>query len=463
MKIASPLVLGVATGVAVAVVYSRAAAPIDVLPPLIAIGACFLIYTADNFFAQRRMRHLLREPSEPENSDDHNHELPKAAEPFRSKLNGDSHSAMSMPPAAPVRIFYEKDRIVGTGTAWPRSALTIAVDEASDDEQVIPFKATDLISYIAAHLQAQGSVGQQTDGYAYSQVFLQDKWQPLRIPRPPANGTAPGESRQYAEFQSFTHGLPDLDVREVIAVPAPAIKVVPIWWLFLRYVTPRLLGRRRRDQAQLSDQEYSTLVKKAPTASPERHYVRASSMTWDGQIITSIYVSAVLQAHYLRVLIRPYVLAPVGPELRQAKDLAQRHIVVQAGGAVKCTIRQSAVVIERLHRLGHRDSNKSASPARPKLASTREHYAQYFTDNMHHTEDADRMIQVMELKVFRVTRQYLIAHNVDLEDYDRQVQVFINSTVIGDIKNNSGNIAVGDNNKQKQGPSSGSNEGQDSK
>jgi hypothetical protein len=69
------------------------------------------------------------------------------------------------------------------------------------------------------------------------------------------------------------------------------------------------------------------------------------------------------------------------------------------------------------------------------------------------------MIDVMALKIFSVTREYLKDHNVDLEDYDKQVQVFINSTVIGGDIKNSGNLAIGEKNKQQQGSSGGSNKG----
>ena len=462
VRLSSPLVLGAATGVALALTYGRDPGLIRLLPPLIAIGACFLVYTADNLWARQRVRHLLRERTGPaeDNPGHKEQERTAAPEPFRSRFNSQSRNVMPMLTAEPVRVFYEKERIVGTGTPWPRSALTVAVDKpAQGKTSIVPFHAVDLISYIAAHLRAQGAVSQGTNGFAYGKVFLDGEWHPLGMPPPLPNGRAPYGGPELGGLESFTHGLPDLDVREVIAVPVPRAKLVPVWWFFIRYVTPQLLGRHPADQTKLADQDYKKMAERPPTASPERHYVRASTTTWDGQLIASIYVSAVLQAHYLRVLIRPYVLAPIGPELRHAGHLAQLNIAVQLVGAIHGTIRQGMLMIGWLHRLGSSPDNRRISNTpRPKLDSTREHYALAYTDNLHHTEDADRMIQVMELKAFQVTREYLRNHDVDLEDYDKQVEVYVNSTVFRGNIENSGNLAVGNMNQQQQG-SGGSNEG----
>ena len=54
---------------------------------------------------------------------------------------------------------------------------------------------------------------------------------------------------------------------------------------------------------------------------PERHYLRASAASWDGQLVASVYVSAALQGHCLRVVVRPYVLAPIVSDLRAADEL----------------------------------------------------------------------------------------------------------------------------------------------
>jgi hypothetical protein len=473
VRISSPLVLGATTGVAIALIYSQAAGTIRLLPPLIAIGACFLIYTADNLWARQRVRRLLREPARAP-ADIAGHEEQEGSgvpEPFRpsfndksqSKFHSKSQTSVSMPTLKPIKVFYEKDRIVGTGTPLATWALTVAVDKpAPGKPAIIPFRAPDLISYILAHLRAQGAVEQGTSAFAYRKVFWDDKWHPLDMPQPSANGRASGDGQHFSDFESFTHGLPDLDVREVIAVPVPRVKLVPAWWFLVRYVIPQLLGRRAADQTQLSDLEYRSFVQRPPTAHPERHYVRASATTWDGQVVISIYTSVVLQGHYLRVLARPYVLAPVVPELKHAGELALKNIAVQAGGAIYGTMRQVLLMAEWLNRKGRsrKDSEgvKGSNPASTKLSSTRESYALSYTDNLHHAEDADRMIEVMELKVIKVTREYLRDHNIDLEDYDRQVQVYINSTVVGDIKNVSGNVAIGSMIKQ-QGSPGGSGEG----
>jgi hypothetical protein len=105
-------------------------------------------------------------------------------------------------------------------------------------------------------------------------------------------------------------------------------------------------------------------------------------IAWDGQVVISVYVSAVLQAHYLRVLVRPYELAPAGPELKHAEDLAQNSLVVQMGGALRSTFRQAKLTAAWLHEKGRRrnddwqsDDRKRRKRTAPKLSSAREGYA----------------------------------------------------------------------------------------
>jgi hypothetical protein len=67
-----------------------------------------------------------------------------------------------------------------------------------------------------------------------------------------------------------------------------------------------------------------------------------------------------------------------------------------------------------------------------------EHYSEDYTDHIYHTEDADRVIRIMEMKAVRVTTKYLRLHNIDSEEQEKQVLNFVQNTVIG-----SGNITSG--------------------
>jgi hypothetical protein len=73
------------------------------------------------------------------------------------------------------------------------------------------------------------------------------------------------------------------------------------------------------------------------------------------------------------------------------------------------------------------------------LLSIRELYAQPITDNVHQAEDADRILRVIELKVIRVTMDYLRERNIDIEEYESSITMFVQSNTIVGV----GNIITG--------------------
>ena len=73
------------------------------------------------------------------------------------------------------------------------------------------------------------------------------------------------------------------------------------------------------------------------------------------------------------------------------------------------------------------------------VRSTRESYARPYVNNIHQQEDSERAIRVIEQKVVSCTMEYLRKHNIDIEDYERQIQNVVQSyTIMGD-----GNIMSG--------------------
>jgi hypothetical protein len=182
------------------------------------------------------------------------------------------------------------------------------------------------------------------------------------------------------------------------------------------------------------------LADRSPSEHPERHYLRASTSSWDGQLVASVYVNTSLQGHYLRVIMRPFVLAPLVFDLKAADDLASWNPLILLFLAVSVTVRGFLNVIGKLGR-GHAGTGKSDEdrPVRSGLRSTRESYARPYVNNIHQQEDSDRAIRVIQQKVFSGTMEYLRKHNIDIEDYERQIQNIVQSyTIMGD-----GNITSG--------------------
>jgi hypothetical protein len=313
----------------------------------------------------------------------------------------------------PAKIYYGKNGIVGAGTPGHPVRLTVPLDKAHDAEKEIEkFTASDLLEDISHHLLSQSAGDTQVHGYAY---------------RPLSADDAAGNS---SDPRHFTYGLPNLEVNTVAASPLPEpgrIPGVPVSLFRLNYrdVPPR--------------DEMVNLANRSPSEHPERHYVRARTSSWDGQLVATVFVSAALQGHYLRMTIRPYVLAPVVYELSAADELARWNPFILTFVAVSVTARQFLNAAGRFRGPAAEQGKSSRAKPMSGMRSTRENYARPYVNNIHQYEDSERAISIIEEKVFRATMDYLRKHNLDIDDYERQVQnIFYNNTV-----NGTGNITAG--------------------
>jgi len=336
----------------------------------------------------------------------------------------------------PVRVYYAADEIVGAGTMLRPLALTVPLDkrqEASLD--IDTFSVSELMTELSSHLLSQGVGDAGVHGRAY---------QPLS---PNGAGHGPREPGH------FTYGLPHLDVTEVVATPAPDKDR----WLGTPFTV------RRFDYRSPSDRDMPALANRSPAVNPERHYVRVMTTGWDGQLTATVFVNATLQGHFLRVIMRPYVLAPVVNELGAADELTKWNPFFLACVAVSVTARQFRAAAAKFKRSDSKPDKKSgARRRRADLYSTREYYARPpYAGNMHQSEDSDRAILVIEEKIFKVTMDFLKRHNVDVTEYEKQVHniIYNNNTMLGDGVFNTGsnnqiNNSKGNGNNQSNSTSS---------
>ncbi|MCW2910485.1 MAG: hypothetical protein JWL68_5274 [Actinomycetia bacterium] len=420
VRLLSPVVLAVALGVALALVSDDARARASFAVPLICLGAVFLIYMADILWSVWQVRKLWPEPSLPQSAPSAAASLavwPRdAGETPASGVESDGQgaSAGEFSVAPPRQVYYDKDGIVGAGTPFTPLPLTVPLDTRKDKAQGIEvFTAATLLAYVGQHIFTQGVGDGQVHGYAHGPLSAKDgRPDPLR----PTH---------------FTYGLPYLDVGMVITVPVPrsrAIALLPVRTLRLHYP----------DLPPAHD-VVAEVAGRSPSVHPERHYLRASASSWDGQLVASVYVSAALQGHCLRVVVRPYVLAPIVSDLKVADELRERRLAVQVAVAAGLTLRQFVTAARKVRELADRSGKPPRSrPVKRGLVSIRELYAQPIADNMHQADDADRILRVMELKIVRVTMDYLRSCNIDIEDYETQVTNYVQSnTIVG-----SGNIVT---------------------
>lgn len=411
VRLSSPLVLAVALGVTLALVSDSARERASFKIPLICAAACFLVYMADILWSVWRVRKLWSAPS-----------------PWRPGAPADTDLAIRPWPAAetaglvgqggsaqvrPRQLYYDKDGIVGAGTPFTPLPLTVPLDKRKDKaEDIEEFTAPMLLAHLARHVFTQGAGDGQVHGYAHG----------------PLSGT---DSRPDPMRPThFTYGLPYLDVGMIVAVPVPRPRMLP-------FLPIRVLRLHHPDHPPVHD--VVKVTGRSPSVHPERHYLRASAASWDGQLVASVYVSAALQGHCLRVVVRPYVLAPIVSDLKAADELRERRLVTQVAVAGGLTLRQVVMAARKVRGLTVRSGRpRRARAVKRGLMSIRELYAQPIADNMHQADDADRILHVMELKIVRVTMDYLRSRNIDIEEYETQVTNFVQSnTIVG-----SGNIVT---------------------
>jgi hypothetical protein len=322
---------------------------------------------------------------------------------------GSSGGARALPAVGgPVRVYYAQNKIVGAGTSLRPLALTAPLDKPLDDSHDIgTFSVPELMAELSGHLLSQGAGDAEVDGWAY---------RPLS---PNGAGLSPHEPGH------FTYGLPHLDVTEVVATPAPETDR----WLGTPVTVTRLDYR-----SPLND-DMPGLADRSPSGHRERHYLRVMTTSWDGQLTATVFVNATLQGHFLRLIMRPYVLAPVVKELDVADELTKWNPFFLACDAVLVTARQFRAVATRFKRSDSKPDKKSgARSRRSHLYSIRENYARRYISNMQQAEDSDRAIEVIEEKIFRVTVDFLKRHNVDVTEFEKQMQsVIYNNTVNGNI------------------------------
>lgn len=376
--------------------------------PLICLGACFLIYYADNLWSLRQIRHLLQQESSPE-AEPTDKAVAIPFEKYTALADSDTTSSSNGQENtngknSAMRVYYDKNGIIGAGTSFSSFPLTIPIDKPRDPAVGITNVTEEqLLQYIAGHVKSQGVGDEQDYGYA-------------RMPgSTDGNGTRP--------TVHFTYGLPHLNVDRVVAAPLPAAKKTPL----------RRVGVLYLETGSLPVRDDS------PSVHPERKYVRAVTISWDGQLVVSVYVSASLQAHYLRMVIRPYVIGPIVTELKSADELAKRNRVFCACATAGITARQFAACALRIRALTTKErKRRNDNDLRPPARSTRERYAQIFVENMHQTDDADRIIRVLELKIAKATIDYLVEHNVETGEYEAKIIYNIENHVIGGGTINSG-------------------------
>lgn len=352
--------------------------------------------------------------------------------------------------AAVVALAYAADRLVA------RSALGALAREgvSSDDLPWATAKAKRRMSDIRKD-QSQLALP-----YDASEQFVgagRDVWGPARISIPLKPKDAEESVRPFGEAEllrrvgtalnelgrgarEITDPLPGFSMERILGLPAA-----------------RWLQRTRETKVELPD--LSGLGRRSPSGVPDRLYLRAQCISWDGQIVVSVFVHAALEAGELRLTIRPHVMTPLYNELRvtaaPARTRGARLLRWLAAQSLLDTAVGPLAVWRLVARLGEKAEGRGEEE---DPVSLRDRYSNEEVTDMHQSDDAKRHVVLMQSCVFRTVAEYLDEQGIDLAAYERQVATVTNNILVyGDnnapIQNvaGSGISGVGQDNKNLGG------------
>jgi hypothetical protein len=357
---------------------------------ILALIGCWLVYLADRYTAQQRSNALLSGglPSTP--SDPQSPALPYVREAGRGG---------------------PRDRFLGAGlNAWQEAVIGIDVEPApksqDDDEPATAFvprptagsKNEDVA---AAVLAALSQHGKRTSARQPMKHFRDTDLHAYIIKR--LSDPAPTHDRLH---------------------PKLLIDVIGI------------AGISRDRWARLDDDAWRGLaslaandkVSSLPGTDTARRYVWARITDWNGELVASVLVHFAYAGGFLRVTVRPHIMAPLNPAVDGLSSTAPLTFRWLSRAAVNA-VGDIAVGINRLLR------RRAPRPvpelgADPGPVSLREVYSLRRTEDMHMNDDARYYVQMMQRRVFDSTEIFLRDHNVDIAAYTQQATAIYNFGVM---------------------------------
>ncbi|WP_245699680.1 hypothetical protein [Streptomyces roseifaciens] len=350
--------------------------------------------------------------------------------------------------AVVVALVYAADRLVA------RAALgALAREGVSSDG--LPWAAAKARHRMTEIGKAQSQLALPYDALERFVGAGRDVWGPARISIPLQPKDAEESVRPFGEAEllrcvgialkelgrgarEITDPLPGFSMERILGLPAA-----------------RWLQRTRETNVELSD--LIGLGRRSPSGVPDRLYLRAQCISWDGQIVVSVFVHAALEAGELRLTIRPHVITPLYNELRvadlPARTRGARLLRWLAAQSLLDTLMGPLAVWRLVARLGEKAEGRVEEEA---PVSLRDRYSTEEVTDMHQGDDAKRHVVLMQSCVFRTVAEYLDEQGIDLTAYERQVAAVTNNILVyGDnnapIQNvaGSGISGVGQDNKNQ--------------
>ncbi|MEV0493035.1 hypothetical protein [Streptomyces atratus] len=325
---------------------------------------------------------------------------------------------------AGMAVVYAGDRLVA------RSALSV-LSRRQVSRDTLPWatpKATRRMS----------ALGEEQEGrrlpYDASQHFIgagRDHWGAAHInislkPKDPEEPVKPfGEAELLRRVGAALDEL-GRGVRE-ITDPLPGFSMERVLGL------PSHLWLQRTREANGEAPDLTGRGRKSPSSEPTRLYLRAQCITWDGQVVVSVFVHAALEAGELRLTVRPHVMTPLYNELRMtATPVGKRGVRLLRWVTARALLDAAVgpLALWRLiARIGLGESIENRAEEEDPV-SLRDRYSTEEVTDMHQSDDAKRHVVLMETCVFRTVAAYLRDLGIDTTAYDQQVAAVTNNIQI---------------------------------
>ncbi|MFD4947057.1 hypothetical protein ACFVYE_41415 [Streptomyces sp. NPDC058239] len=207
--------------------------------------------------------------------------------------------------------------------------------------------------------------------------------------------------------------------------------------------------------------EMCTEAREAPTGHFSRRYLAAQVVSWDGQIVVTVFAHAALEGNTLHFVTRPHVLAPLlasadvtpakGWEL--ARKLAETPLHA-CGDTIELAVRLYNVIGRGLGLLSAVITADAIVPQKDDglPVSLREHCGRVTTEDMHQTEDVQRYVSILQSRMFSTVSAFLSDHGLAIGEFQRQAIAITQNFISGDNNQvNTGNLG-GSMNQQGNAP-----------
>jgi hypothetical protein len=193
-------------------------------------------------------------------------------------------------------------------------------------------------------------------------------------------------------------------------------------------------------------------ARQPPTGHPSRRYLAAQVVSWDGQLVVTVFAHAALEGKTLHFVTRPHIIAPLSPwadgEPAKGRELAAKLALVPVhacGDAAALAARFYSYLGRGLSLLP--SLNPEVPPAPEKddglPVSLREHCGLADPADMHQREDAARYVSILQSRMFSTVSAFLTDHGLATAEFARQV-VEIHNHINGDHNQvNTGNLTGG--------------------